>query len=374
MIHEIQAKSIIRKHKKTDSWFLSRYGMNIYRGCTHNCAYCDGRAEGYYVNGEFGKDIEVKVNAIEILRKELTPSRRKAPIEKGFVIVGGGVCDGYQPIEATYQLTRKTLELIREFNFPVHMLTKSTLIKRDSEIISDINKQSKAIVCFSFSSCDDKISKVFEPGVPSATERLDTIKFFKDRGIACGMFLMPVIPFITDLPEIMEESVSKAKDAGVDFIIFSGMTLKQGRQQDYFYKVLDSYKPELKQNYDLIYSDSKWGNASEEYYNSISLAFHGIAKKYDMPVRIPLKFFKDILNENDLVTVLLEHIDYMLKIKGERSPYGYAAYSISQLKTPISEIKNSLQSLKGVGISTEKIILEILEKGTSSYYEKLMKG
>jgi DNA repair photolyase len=348
--------------------------MNIYRGCTHNCAYCDGRAEGYFVSGEFGKDIEVKVNAIEILRKELSPSRRKAPFEKGFAMVGGGVCDGYQPVEATYQLTRKALELIREFNFPVHMLTKSTLIKRDADIITDINKLSRAIVCFSFSSCDDKISKVFEPGVPSATERLDTIKFFKDKGITCGMFLMPVIPFITDLPEILEESVSKAKEAGADFIIFSGMTLKQGRQQDYFYKVLDSYKPELKPNYESIYLGTKWGNASEEYYNAISMVFHAMAKKYNMPVRIPLKFFNTILSENDLVTVLLEHIDYMLKISGERSPYGYAAYSVSQLKTPISEIKFSLQSLKGVGVATEKIILEILEKGTSSYYEKLMKG
>ena len=348
--------------------------MNIYRGCTHNCAYCDGRAEGYYVSGEFGKDIEVKVNAIEILRKELAPSKRKVPFEKGFAMVGGGVCDGYQPIENKYQLTRKTLELMREFNFPVHMLTKSTLIRRDADIISDINKQSRAIVCFSFSSCNDKISKVFEPGVPSATERLESIEFFKDKGIACGMFLMPVIPFITDLPEIIEESVSKAKDAGVDFIIFSGMTLKPGRQQDYFYKILDLFKPDLRNKYELIYSDSKWGSASEEYYNGIFQVFHVIAKKHNMPVRIPLKFFKDILSENELVSVLLEHIDYMLKIKGERSPYGYSAYSVSQLKTPISEMKHSLQSLKGVGAATEKIILEILEKGTSSYYEKLMKG
>ena len=373
MIKEIQAKSIIRKHKKVDSWFLSLYGMNLYRGCTHNCAYCDGRAEGYYVTGEFGKDVEVKINAIDILKKELSPSRRKRPFEKGFAMVGGGVCDGYQPVEAKYELTRKTLELVKQYNFPVHLLTKSTLIKRDIDILDDINRQSRAIVSFSFSSCDDKISKVFEPGVPPPSERLDTIRSFKDKGIACGMFLMPVIPFITDIPEVLENSVAKAKESGVDFIVFSGMTLKPGRQQEHFYKVLDAYNPNLKSDYDVIYPPSVYGGAKEEYYNAISLLFYDFAKKYKIPVRIPLHFFKDILNENDLVTILLEHIDYMLKMRGERSPYGYAAYSVSKLDVPISSIKTSLTSLKGIGNATEKIILEILNTGTSSYYEKLMK-
>ncbi len=372
MINEIQAKSIIRKHKKVDSWFLSRYGMNLYRGCTHNCAYCDGRAEGYYVNGEFGKDIEVKINAIDILKKELNPARKKIPFEKGFAMVGGGVCDGYQPIEKEYQLTRKVLELIKEHHFPVHLLTKSTLVSRDMDLLIEINKRSKAMVSFSFSSCNDKISKIFEPGVPSPTERLETIRKFKDNGINCGMFLMPVIPYITDGEEILEESIQKAKEAGVDFIIFGGMTLKEGRQTEHFYRVLDSYNPNLKCDYKQLYPPTKWGNAKEEYYLAVSDKFYPLAMKHKMPIRIPLQFFKNHINENDLVTVLLEHIDYLLKIKGEKSPFSYAAWSVSQLKTPVSEIKTTLTSLKGVGITTEKIILEILNKGTSAYYDKLM--
>jgi DNA repair photolyase len=374
MIKEIQAKSILRKHKRIDSWFLSRYGMNLYRGCTHNCAYCDGRAEGYYVSGEFGSDIEIKVNAIEVLKKELSPARKRTPFEKGFAMVGGGVCDGYQPVEAQYELSRKTLEVVRETNFPVHLLTKSTLIKRDIELINDINRQSRAIVSFSFSSCNDDISKKFEPGIRPPSERLEVMRFFKDHGIATGMFLMPVIPYVTDLPQVMEDSVAKAKEAGADFIIFSGMTLKPGRQQDHFYNVLDTYDPQLKQKYEPIYPPSKWGGATEEYYNAISLNFHAIARKYNMPVRIPLHLFKDILNENDLVTVLLEHIDYLLKSRGDRTPYGFAAYSVAQLKEPISSMKTSLTTLKGVGTATEKIILEILKTGSSSYYERLMKG
>ncbi|GAH53049.1 unnamed protein product [marine sediment metagenome] len=151
-IREIEAKSILRKYKKIDSWFISRYGMNLYRGCTHNCIYCDGRAEGYYVDGEFGEDVTVKVNTIEILRRELDPKRKCTSFKRSFVMIGGGVGDSYQPIEEKYQLTQKVLELMDEYNFPVHILTKSTLIKRDIDILKKINKKNRAIVSFSFSS------------------------------------------------------------------------------------------------------------------------------------------------------------------------------------------------------------------------------
>ena len=236
IIREIEAKSILRKHKKIDSWFISYYGMNLYRGCTHNCVYCDGRSEGYYVDGEFGKDIAVKVNAMEVLSRELDP--KKKHFKRSFIMVGGGVGDSYQPIEKKYQLTRKALLLLSEYSYPVHMLTKSTLIKRDVDILRKINEQSRAIVSFSFSSVNDEISAIFEPGVPSPTERLETIALFKKEGIACGMFLLPVIPFITDTVELMEEAVKKAVEAGVDFVIFGGMTLKEGKQKDYFFNFI----------------------------------------------------------------------------------------------------------------------------------------
>ena len=373
-IKEIEAKSILRKHKKIDSWFISHYGMNLYRGCAHNCVYCDGRSEKYNVDGEFGEDVTVKVNAIELLRRELKPKRKRTPLKKSFIMIGGGVGDSYQPIEKSYQLTRKALELMYEYNLPVHMLTKSTLIERDIDILKNINEQNRAIVSFSFSSVNDKISSIFEPGVPPPSERLKTLAFFKSEGIPCGMFLLPVIPFITDKPELMEESVRKASEVGLDFVIFGGMTLKDGRQKDYFLNVLKKHYPDLAKEYQKIYTGDKWGQASGEYYDSINLTFNRIAKKYKMPKRIPYALFKDTLSENDLVIVILEHIDYFLKLEGRRSPYGYAAYSISKLKEPLSSMKGELRKLKGIGRTTEGIILEILETGTSSYYEKLLRG
>lgn len=279
-IREIEAKSILRKYKKIDFWFISRYGMNLYRGCTHNCIYCDGRAEGYYVDGEFGEDVTVKVNAIEILRRELDPKRKRNPFKRSFIMIGGGVGDSYQPIEEKYQLSRRALELVDEYNFPVHVLTKSTLVKRDIDILKKINRKSRAIVSFSFSSVNDEISAIFEPGVPSPSERLKILTFFKNEGIACGMFLLPVIPFITDTPELMEDTIRKAVEIDLDFIVFGGMTLKEGRQKDYFFKTLKKYYPKLIVEYENIYQKNKWGEAAGEYYNSINLTFNSIIKKY----------------------------------------------------------------------------------------------
>ncbi len=370
-IKEVKAKSILRKHKKIESWFISHYGMNLYRGCTHNCVYCDGRAEGYYVDGEFGQDVVVKVNAIDILQRELSPKRKRTPFKQSFIMVGGGVGDSYQPIEKEYQLTRKALRLVNQYNFPVHMLTKSTLIKKDIDILKKINEKNRVIVSFSFSSVDDKISAIFEPGVPSPTERLKTLAFFKDNGFACGMFLVPVIPFITDTPKLIEGAIKKAVEVGLDFVIFGGMTLKQGKQKDFFFNILKKHYPKLTNEYENIYTGDKWGNAAGEYYSSINQTFNTIAKTYKIPRRIPVSLFKDILSEDDLVIVILEHIDYFLKTEGRPSPYGYAAYSISKLKEPLRAMRGDLQKLKGVGKTTERIILEILDIGTSSYYKKL---
>ncbi len=373
VVKEIEAKSILRKYKKIDSWFLSAYGMNLYRGCTHNCVYCDGRAERYYVDGEFGKDVSVKVNAIEVLRHELDPKRKRSPLKPGYIMVGGGVGDSYQPIEETYQLTRKTLSLLSERKLPVHILTKSTLVKRDVDILKKINQRNKAIVSFSFSSTDEVISRLFEPGVPSPQKRLETISFLKENNIATGLFLLPVIPFVTDDLEVMEKTIQDAKNVGVDFIIFGGMTIKEGKQKEYFLNILRRYDPKLEIKYQMIYPGNKWGGAIPQYYDRIHLLFNTLMKKYNIPKRIPPEFFKDILNKNDLVVVILEHLDYLLKLEGKKSPFGYAAYTISQIHKPLSTLLNDLLAIKGIGKTTGKIIREILLTGTSSYYEKLLK-
>lgn len=373
-INEINAKSLIRRHRKIDSWFISKYGMNLYRGCTHNCVYCDGRSEKYQVNGIFGSKVDVKINAIELLKKEMNLRRRQKFYNNGFIMVGGGVGDSYQPVEKKYELTRKTLEILREIRLPVHLLTKSTLVNRDIDILKQIDEQTKAIISFSFSSTNDEISTLFEPGVPPPSERLETIKQLKKEGFSIGMFLLPVLPFITDKLPLVNKSIEDAYKAGIDFIIFGGMTLKSGNQQKEYYDLLKNSYPDLIPSYEQIYKGDKWGNASSSYYTSISETFQSIMNHYSIPKRVPASLFNDVVNTNDRVVIILEQIDYLLKLQGRRSPYGYAAYNISQLKENIATMKHHLQQIKGVGKVTEEIILEILDTKTSSYYEELLRN
>jgi len=370
-IEEIHAKSILRKAKKIDSWFVSRYGMNLYRGCCHNCSYCDGRAEGYYVEGEFGRDVAVKVNAPEKLEHELDPAGKRKPLEKGFVMVGGGVGDSYQPAEQKYKLTARVLEVLRKRGLPVHILTKSVLVERDRDIISGINEMSRAVVSFSFSSVDDGISRVFEPGVPAPSRRLEALRSFAAAGIPCGMFLMPVIPFVTDTPEMIERAVRAAAGAGAGFVVFGGMTLKRGRQKEHFMGVYGGQYPRLATECESIYGDNKWGMPAEEYYCALNSIFLAAARQYRVPVRMPPEIFGDILGDNEKVIVFLEHMDYMLRMKGKKSPYGYAAYSVSKLKGHLCGATGDLRNLKGVGPVTEKIIREILNTGDCAYYRKI---
>jgi DNA repair photolyase len=373
-VREIQAKSILRKQKKIDSWFISHYGMNLYRGCTHDCAYCDGRAEGYYVEGEFGRDVAVKVNALEILNRELDPKRKRKSLKKGYFMVGGGVGDSYQPLEQKYRLTRNTLVLLEKYGFPVHILTKSTRVKRDMDILQRINHKSRVIISLSFSSMDDEISSVVEPGVPSPAERLALLSGFKHKGFTCGLFLLPALPGLTDTPEQIDRVFRQAMECGLDFIIGGGLTLKEGRQKEYFLDVINTHFPELVSGYKRLYPGHAWGQAPPEYCRSLNQKILNASLKYQLPVRIPADFFRDLLSEEDLVIVILEHIDYLLKLRGKVSSHGYVAYFISKFPGSLSDPKTKPGMIPGIPKSSQAMIAEILETGTCGLYEDLIRG
>jgi hypothetical protein len=207
--------------------------------------------------------------------------------------------------------------------------------------------------------------------VPSPKSRLKTLEKFKKEGLATGMFLLPVLPFVTDTPQQIESSVQAAHEIGVDFIIFGGLTLKEGRQQSYFLNRVQEKYPDLAEEYVDLYPGHQWGQANRRYYDSIYTTFNNVAKAYQMPQRIPPALFQDLLDMNDLVVVLLEHIDYFLKSKGRSSPYGYAAFSVSRLEEPVASHRGKLQRLRGIGPHVERVIHEILETGQSSLYKQL---
>ena len=374
-ITTIEAKSLLRKGKRIDSWFVSRYGMNIYRGCAHDCAYCDGRDERYRVEGTFGRDVAVKVNAPELLRRELDPSRKRKPWRRGFILLGGGVGDSYQPAERRAGVTRAVLEVIEAFGHPVHVLTKSTLVERDLDLLERIDRSHQAIVSMSLSSADDEVSRRFEPGCPSPSARLAALEAAKARGHATGVYLMPVIPFVTDTPAAMTATLTAVKAAGVDFVVFGGMTLKDGRQRHHFLEVLRRYDPELEVELDIVYPPGqRWGNALPEYYEAITIAFSTLARRLGIPQRIPPRLYKDHIDLNDRVVVELDGIDHLLRSTGRRSTYRAAANAVAQLADPIDELRTrgELRRLRGVGPTTERIIKEIIDAGSSSYYATLL--
>ncbi len=187
------------------------------------------------------------------------------------------------------------------------------------------------------------------------------------------MFLMPVIPFLTDTPAMLDRAFQKAEELGLDFLIFGEMTLKDGRQKAYFLNVLQAHSPELMAAYHALYpGDNKWGQTTSAYHHALSQTFHSVAQQHHIPLRIPPTLYRDILDENDLVVVILEHLDYLLRLEGQKSPFGYAAYVISQVKEPLPTMQGRLRTLKGVGPMTAKVILEILATGRSADYEQLL--
>ena len=395
-IIEITAKSLLRKQRQVDSWFCSAYGMNIYRGCAHNCVYCDGRAETYQVEGDFGSDISVKVNAPELLRRELDPAGKRKPMKRAYIFIGGGVNDAYQPAEEKYRLTRRALEIILGYGLPVHVLTKSVLVERDIDILLKINKaqsagyNARAVVSFSFSSADDKISRVFEPGVPPPSRRFSAIKRLKDAGLYCGIYLMPVLPFITDYPEQIEAVFKAGTEAGADFLVFGGLTLKEGRQKEYFLQALRRFSGaagdliagagDLPLQYDVIYPGdpgkpgSSYGNARPDYCSLLNEVVFTVARRHRLPLRMPPALFRGIMDENDSIAVMLEHMDYFHRARGHKSTFGWAARKVRELDAPASAMGNRLRSVSGIGPATADIIGEILATGTSVKYEKLLYG
>lgn len=371
-VTELEAKSLLRIGKKTDPLFVSRYHMNLYRGCGHNCVYCDGRAEKYNVPGEFGTDVAVKTNTIDLLRGELDPSRRRKPLPRGFVCLGGGVGDSWQPVDRQWHLAREVLVVLKEQNYPVHVLTKATLMERDLDLLTEINQQNRALVSMSFSSVDQELSRILEPGVPSPRERLQLLAESKKRGLACGMFLMPVIPFLTDSKERISETVAAAAAIGLDWIIFGGMTLKTGRQADCFYDRLGPHWPELVPRWHALYdTGNEYGGAPRAYYGKIERCFFEACRKSKMPMRIPRRFFADQISREDLVLVLLEHIDYLSLLAGRKTGFGYAAWCLGQSRLPLGELLQQA-AVPGVSVPALRTAREIHATATAAEYERLM--
>ncbi|TFF94523.1 MAG: radical SAM protein, partial [Promethearchaeota archaeon] len=229
-------KTALNVLKYPDSWFWCRYTLNPYQGCEHACIYCDARSSRYYVD-DFENEVIVKKDINKILERKLKNTRTLLPD----VIGPGGVCDAYQPIEEKAENTLSLLKIIQKYKYPVNIATKSTLILRDLDLLNEIGRDTWCTVGFSLTTSDDELANFLEPYSSAPSERFHAIKEIKSRApqIQVGTYVIPIIPYLTDDPQNLEDIVRKTKEAAGDFILFSpGLTLRDA-QKEYFLKKIE---------------------------------------------------------------------------------------------------------------------------------------
>lgn len=246
MIREIRARTLLAAVPQPEPLFGLRYNMNLYRGCQHQCIYCDSRSECYQI--EDFADVLVKVNAIDLLRKELKSKRVRGTIGTG------SMSDPYIPIEAQYKLTGKALEVIAEHRFPIHMITKSDGVIRDLHLLQEISKVYTA-VSFTITTTDDDLARKVEPGAPPPSARLKAMQALSATGVYTGVTMMPILPYIEDTEDNIAAIVRLAHEHGASYIIpWFGMTMRD-RQRAYYYDKLDKLFPGLRAQYERRYGE-----------------------------------------------------------------------------------------------------------------------
>lgn len=238
-MHYVTSKTILSKNN----------GMNLYRGCTHGCIYCDSRSEIYGMDHEF-EDIAVKENSLKLLKKEL----RKRPKS---MIGTGAMTDPYVPLESNLKYVRKSLEMIYNYGFGFTCITKSDLVLRDLELIKKINEKSKAVIQMTLTTADDELCAILEPNVCPTSRRVEVLRILNDNDIPTVVWLCPILPYINDTADNINAIIDCCIDTNVKGILCHemGLTLRKGNRE-YFYSKLDEHFPGLKERYIRQYADS----------------------------------------------------------------------------------------------------------------------
>ena len=288
MIAYKEVKSILNKHKKRDSWFLDEYSINPYEGCGFNCTYCYVHGSKYGEN--LGERIVVKKDAADILDRQLNTRAKKN--EFGFIALGSAT-DVYMQIEEEIGLTRELLKIILKYRFPVFISTKSELIKRDVDLLKQIDETAilpedlrqnpgrGVIISFSFSTLDDTLARHIEPGAPTPQKRLDTLKHCSDTGFLCGVNAMPLLPFITDTDAELEKIIAAARQFKANFILIAGLTLFGNNERDskqLVFRFLRNHYPHLIEKYEGMYSSVDY--SSWQYQQQLKRRADALCEKY----------------------------------------------------------------------------------------------
>ncbi|WP_028975022.1 SPL family radical SAM protein [Spirochaeta cellobiosiphila] len=252
----------------------STNGMNLSRGCTHGCIYCDSRSEVYGMDHDF-EDVEIKINAPELLEQKLRSKRSKC------MIGTGAMSDPYIPIKENLSNLRSCLEIIDKYEYGISLTTKSSLVLRDLDILTSINKKSKCVVQMTLTTYDEDLCRIIEPRVSTTKKRFETLKVLKENGIETVVWLCPILPYINDTRENIEGILNYCIEAGVKGILCfeMGVTLREGNRA-YFYEQLDAHFPGLKSRYQRRYGNS-YGLPSDHNRELMDI-FHRTCEKHSI--------------------------------------------------------------------------------------------
>ncbi len=255
--------------------------MNIYRGCTHGCIYCDSRSKCYQFTHDF-EDIEVKQNAPELLEATLSKKRKRC------MIGTGSMCDPYIPLEKELGLMRRCLEIIDRYSFGVAPQTKSDLILRDLDLLSSINRKAKTVVQMTLTTADDELCKKIEPAVCPTSRRFEVLKACHEQGIPTVVWFSPLLPFINDTKENIEGIIDYCARAGVHAIIFFGfgLSLREGNRE-YYYAALDR----------LAARDSKFVGLKEQYIQKYGYRYQ-VTSPYNHKLWL---YLKELCERNNII-------------------------------------------------------------------------
>ncbi len=310
----IEAKSALSRGSLPDPFFAcSTRCLAPYRGCAHGCRYCDGRAEKYYVEGDFERDVAVRANLPELVARDVESGSFMR--EWGAVGIGSGVTDVYQDAERELALTRRVLEALIPSGLPVVILTKSDLILRDFDLLA---RFPRALVAVTVTTMDERKAAILEPGAPPPDKRLEVVARAREAGFFAGVMAMPLCPGITFEDESVDPLFAACAKAGAQFIQAGGVTLRPGRQKDFFVdEVVRAQYPELMPLYAELFSENRQsGMPRSESSIRGARDLHEKLARLGANGLIPHSLYRELLSPPDALFVLFCHMQTLYAARG----------------------------------------------------------
>jgi DNA repair photolyase len=363
-------KTALNNLRFPDSYFWCRYTLNPYAGCQHVCIYCDARSNRYYLEN-FEEDVIIKVGIAEKLEKTIKNSRTLLPD----VIGPGGVCDAYQPIEKKVKNTRKVLKVLQKYKFPVNIATKSDLIVRDIDILKLIAEDTWCTVGFSITTTDGELANFLEPYSSRPEKRFSAMKHVKKiaPNIQTGTYFMPIIPFLEDSNENLDDVIKKTKENGGEFVLFApGLTLRDNQKEFFVNKLKKSKYRNIVEPLLNLYSEGYETEQMKSYVLAQYKKLLNLCKKYELNIREKRWIPSDYRKWNYIIAEKLLNEEYLNSIQGKpNSRMKWSGLYLNNLEESIVEVyrRDELDKVRNFNSEIIDFVKPYLEKGLKERYK-----